>query len=653
MLNVAIDYLSESESIDLIPYAFAYLDTTHKIGLEEIMVANMIPLEQLGNVDSKNGMLPYTLWLKVNIQFDAAVEEDQLAIYMPKGYMIEVFEVQKENIQYSFGGIEYRAHSSQVPFNKDAFPLRILNDDSHTVYLKTRGFLGKKLELSLVTVDFLREKRANKLFDRRLEYHYWSGLSVLFFFLGLFFILRYAQYKETFLFWYGLYLIAIGFNQLFALESNSGMKIFWNILPFGEALYYSFIGIPFIFLGHYLRSMLDFQQGTHIFRTYRIFINSLYGAVSINVLLNLFRYSFSLPIGGDLHQLMYIPSSYIGIYLGYLIWRNDDKIHKLIGTGILILTIGCIVFSAFVSAGFFGHYHLIVEVAIIIEIVFLTLAIGYREKMTYSHLIDTQRQLLNVKSENLEMQEKLNSELTALVEAKSKDLVEKNRIIALQEKTQLESDFNEKLATAELKALKAQLNPHFIFNCLNAIRNLVERGEGEQATEYLSDFSSFIRRVLNYSEVKLITLEEELELCMLYLRMEQLRFEQGFEYRLIVDEDVAVDFVKVPPMLMQPLLENAIWHGLLHKKRDRKVELHISGGIENVVCTIDDNGIGRDRAHLIKGEAGDRKSMGMKLFTDRIALNNQLLQAKLHYEIIDKYDGSEATGTKIKLLFEI
>ena len=137
-------------------------------------------------------------------------------------------------------------------------------------------------------------------------------------------------------------------------------------------------------------------------------------------------------------------------------------------------------------------------------------------------LVSTQASLLEAEKSNLQIQKKLNKELNDLVLEKTKDIIEQNKQIALQENLKTEAEFKEKIANAELKALKAQMNPHFIFNCLNAIQNLVLKNESEKASRYLGVFSSFIRKVLSYSEVRNISLEEELDLCQLYLQMEPL-----------------------------------------------------------------------------------------------------------------------------------
>ena len=134
--------------------------------------------------------------------------------------------------------------------------------------------------------------------------------------------------------------------------------------------------------------------------------------------------------------------------------------------------------------------------------------------------------------------------------------------------------------------------------------------------------------------------------------MEHLRFEDGFQYQIIIKPNTAIDFIMVPPMLLQPLLENAIWHGLLHKQGPRNILIDIYQTENEVICTIDDNGVGRAYSQNLN-KSPKRKSMGMKLFVERLDINNTLLDNNYRYEIIDKNEHEETSGTQVKLYFEI
>ena len=222
----------------------------------------------------------------------------------------------------------------------------------------------------------------------------------------------------------------------------------------------------------------------------------------------------------------------------------------------------------------------------------------------------------------------------------------------IRKEERLKGTFEKRIAQLEMKALRAQMNPHFLFNSLNSIKSLISAGESVKATEYVTRFSQLIRQVLSNSEQPLVRLEEDLEALRLYLTIERLRF-QNFEYEIKVDEDVNTDFSEVPPLLLQPYVENAIWHGLMHKtKGDRKVTICISRDHDFLVMQVADNGIGRERARHIKMRGGSRKGgMGMRVTRDRIKLLRDFYGQEASVEVEDLMtaeDGvSKATGTRV------
>ena len=158
-----------------------------------------------------------------------------------------------------------------------------------------------------------------------------------------------------------------------------------------------------------------------------------------------------------------------------------------------------------------------------------------------------------------------------------------------------------RLAEEKLTALRSQMNPHFIFNSLNSIQQFILKGEVDNANKYLSQFSKLIRLVLQYSEYNFISLEEEINMLKLYLSLEKTRFGNSFEYSIQVEDDLDADEIKIPNLMVQPFVENAIWHGLMHKEGDRKIDIRFHLKHEkSVVCEVTDNGIGREKAAEIK-----------------------------------------------------
>ncbi len=209
-----------------------------------------------------------------------------------------------------------------------------------------------------------------------------------------------------------------------------------------------------------------------------------------------------------------------------------------------------------------------------------------------------------------------------------------------------------KMADVEMQALRAQMNPHFIFNCLNSINRYIVKSDQATASLYLTRFAKLIRLILDNSNSKNVTLSNELEALRLYIEMEALRFDKKFNYRITVDESVSVDSVEVPPLIIQPYVENAIWHGLLHKDSGGQLNIHVSMIGDSILqCIVEDDGVGRDKAKGLKSKsATTRKSLGMKLTEDRISLLNKHAQLNASVDIIDlKTSDNEAAGTKVIL----
>jgi LytS/YehU family sensor histidine kinase len=208
------------------------------------------------------------------------------------------------------------------------------------------------------------------------------------------------------------------------------------------------------------------------------------------------------------------------------------------------------------------------------------------------------------------------------------------------------------LAELEMQALRAQMNPHFIFNSLNSINHFILQNDKAQASEYLTKFSRLIRLILQNSQVPLIPLESELESLHLYLELEAVRFDHQFEYKIIVDNDVDTGVLKVPPLIIQPYAENAIWHGLMHKGKNGHLGIKLFQENDSVLCfKITDDGIGRSKSAELKSKsASTHKSMGMRITADRIAILQQKIQLDKTIEITDLVlpDGS-AGGTEVLL----
>ena len=199
-----------------------------------------------------------------------------------------------------------------------------------------------------------------------------------------------------------------------------------------------------------------------------------------------------------------------------------------------------------------------------------------------------------------------------------------------------------------LKSLRSQMNPHFIFNALNSVNTFIATNDERTANKYLSDFSQLMRAVLENSEEDFIPLKKEIELLNLYTKLEHFRFQDKFDYTIDVDESIDVEEFQIPPMLLQPYIENAVWHGLRYKTEKGHLHINIQPkSIGEITITIADDGIGRIRSKALKTEHQKKQnSKGMNNIKKRVAILNEMYKDKVDV-MIDDFQDLEDAGTKV------
>ena len=205
------------------------------------------------------------------------------------------------------------------------------------------------------------------------------------------------------------------------------------------------------------------------------------------------------------------------------------------------------------------------------------------------------------------------------------------------------------IVKVQLTALKAQMNPHFIFNSLNSIRAYVISNETKKASDYLNKFARLIRLILHYSSKDTISLKEELETLQLYVELEQMRYRDDFGFDLNIAPGVEIEKLLVPPLILQPYVENAIGHGLAPKTGVKKLEVEITKSGKNISFTIRDNGVGRSFSKKISNlKDKNHKSVAMELTRKRINLVGENKTADENIEIIDIEEAGQPLGTEVR-----
>ena len=230
----------------------------------------------------------------------------------------------------------------------------------------------------------------------------------------------------------------------------------------------------------------------------------------------------------------------------------------------------------------------------------------------------------------------------------------KIRLKRIELTQKMKSEYDQQIYELESKALRAQMNPHFLFNSLNSIRLFILKNEVDSASNYIAKFSKLLRMILNHSRQEMISVYDEIQALKLYLDFERLRFDHGFEFDLQIDGQDVLD-CKIPPMIIQPFIENAIWHGLM-ARRDEQGYINVTFKKipGKLYVTVQDNGIGRDKAAQIKGKNSLKEgSLGLQITKDRLrslTLKTKRMNDFTIEDLTDKQGVS--SGTLITLYFE-
>jgi hypothetical protein len=291
-----------------------------------------------------------------------------------------------------------------------------------------------------------------------------------------------------------------------------------------------------------------------------------------------------------------------------------------------------------VAQTFVNYPPFFMALGLLIELLCFALALAYRNRLT--------------EIENKNMHVQYAQQLESDILARTNEIKAQSSLLQQQHIRQLETEFEQKLADTEMTALRAQMNPHFIFNCLNSIKLYTLQNNAERASDYLNKFARLIRLVLENSRSELVTLQNELDALQLYIELEAMRFKEKLKFEITVSNDIDQRYVKIPPLLLQPYVENAIWHGLMHKPEGGTIQIDVLQPSENLltICIADD-GVGRARAAELKSKsAGKHKSFGMQVTADRIQMINQLYNISTNIQILDLVDSSgQPLGTHVIL----
>jgi sensor histidine kinase YesM len=384
---------------------------------------------------------------------------------------------------------------------------------------------------------------------------------------------------------------------------------------------------------------------------------------SLNILYTIIAYCilvfFFYLIKGDKQVLLVgyfyftIPMTLFGLflYIPFFKVKNSLKYYVIIGSLILFATSvwSLLYYLKLESNGLsIEPAYSILYIGFILENILFSLGLGHKQKLILDDRDSSKNKLIEQLKENEQLRKKIQKQL-------ERDVEKLNKQAEIEKLETIKMKYDKELAELKVSALRSQMNPHFIFNSLNAIKRYIIESEKENAVFYLNKFSKLIRKILASTMEKETSLAEELETMKLYVNIENIRFNNTIDFELTIDETLNTSSIKLPSLITQPFIENAIWHGLSLKETNRSLKLNVKKNNYNQLkIEIIDNGIGRQKSSEIKKKKLlKRTSIGINLSEERLKHFSKSYKSDYSITFTDLYENNMSVGTKVSLIIPL
>jgi len=472
-------------------------------------------------------------------------------------------------------------------------------------------------------------------------------VSGFLFIFGLYHFLLFFQHRDKAYLYYSLYAFLVLIYTYHRAHNFFLTDVSKPIIPYLEFLYDP---IKWLYSTIYLLFAISFVDLKKYFPKWdkyiRIFVQISLSALTILVVISVITGNSTITDYG--YNFLFLPILFIfSLFILFIIWNTTSpvKYYLLIGAGVyMIVTL----YSHYLT--YTGHpFRVLFYAAIMFEMIFFALGLGAKQKKILEDRYKAQKMIIKQHEENLKLKNKIQQELDDKVEKKSRHIIELTKENEEQKRNKLKLEHSKQLIQLRMQAIQAQMNPHFLFNTLNSIKNFIIKNNKKDAVTYLSKFANLIRLILDNSQLQEISLKDEIEIIKLYVEVENIRFNNEILFDVQVDGRVDLAQIKIPPLILQPFIENSIWHGLALKKGKKKIFVKIKEDKSFANIIIEDNGIGREKAMEIRAsKLLNRESLGIKLTEERLATYTKYLEERYKLKFEDLYDEKESpTGTRI------
>lgn len=608
--------------------------------IEQIKLQVFVPFTPARRKQNLSGQPEIIQWLKFTLQNTHATDTLDLRLNLTPHYYTRLYN-QKQLL--ASGGAY---HIGPSMFDRFALPFTVPPAATITFWVRTEDRNNQLVPpgIRLETPFTYMHDTAKAMYAERLLFLFLAIMAGCILFTCLYAGYQYYLTRDVSTGWYIFYALSCFLTSLFWLDIRHQLQLFSPVVR--DIIFAAFLFlIPVLyslFIGSILHLSVHFKKSWVLIKVL-IVVSLLQITVEfIRIRTGWFFFSDTVyPL-----FLSVVPVFLLHFILLVLTALSKSAVKWFLFTGLLALTFLLIL----PTTGIFSYYgNDGNEFTLILNFVPFFFALGLTiEAVCFSFSLVYRGKLILM--EKNQLQEHYARQLEEKLVARTNELAEKSRLAEEQKLQQVATEFERKIAETEMTALRAQMNPHFIFNCLNSIKLYTLENDSETASEYLTIFSQLIRRVLENSQSEKVSLQKELETLRLYLELEAMRFKKKVQYQINVDSSIDAEYIEIPPLLLQPYVENAIWHGLMHKKEGGHISIDVFQPTEQVLfIEIKDDGIGRELAAEMQSKsATQQKSFGLKITSDRINIINQLYRIKTDVTVEDlKDESNKAIGTKV------
>ncbi len=635
------------QSLDIADNCFIYQETADTaLSFETVKKQVFVPFRNEWRKQKFSNRPLIIQWKKFTVRNTSATDTVNLSLstvhYFTRLYTGN--ELIAKSGAYETRG--YHPPASTGGYDRGRLPVVVPPQSTITYWLRTEDrqnqLIPPLIYLETRFTGFAAE--VDNVFAARYLFLVLACMTGCFLFIGIYAAYNYYLYRHVAFLWYICYTIAAFFSGLHWMDIRLGMFMFSPLLHdiiFSIFLYLIPVLYSF-FVGSMLQLHIHFKKGWMLVRL--LILISI-----VQMLLEFIEVRFDwFPFNKNYYGIFIniTPLVLLNIVLLVLTAKSKDPVKWFLFAGIFsLIVLWCLpVMNLYApSEDMIPELFLVINFPIVfllfglvIEAICFSFALTYRSKL--------------VLIEKNKLQENYNQQLQAALQQRSTELEAQNKVVEAQKIKQVETAFEHKIAETEMIALRAQMNPHFIFNCLNSIKLYTLENDSQTASEYLTKFSQLIRLVLENSRSEKVTLQKELETLKLYIELEAMRFKDKVQYKINVVPHIDQQYIEIPPLLLQPYVENAIWHGLMHKPEGGNITIDISQPEEYLLhIEISDDGIGREMAKEHKSKSATRqKSFGLKMTSERLDAINHIYQTKTEVKIVDLVDtDGNAAGTKV------